>query len=306
LPGSLGPLSLGAFPSPADRPLCTKIARTLMLLMEPADRKFPVIAADLYVIGADTPVGLRKLLQVICTANDGSIYVAFPYAQLGAGTIGVARIDPAPNVPRTITVGHDFPATVHTVKYAHHASGQAHFSLDGKIFTQIRREAAPLNEVNGHLFSVMLQGFNQFEPLDPGKRNKKRRSTVVLALSDAAQPAVKIVGRLYREDRAPLAALHDVPGSTGYSVATEHGVVPGVLLLTSLRSGGRRWFLLITMESIPLINHQGEAFMTFMGGFDHECVAFDHSLPLECLMFFYPHRGDLQHVIDRAGTVDRS
>jgi hypothetical protein len=89
-------------------------------------------------------------------------------------------------------------------------------------------------------------------------------------------------------------------------VATEHGVVPGVLLLTSLRSGGRRWFLLITMESIPLINHQGEAFMTFMGGFDHECVAFDHSLPLECLMFFYPHRGDLQHVIDRAGTVDRS
>jgi hypothetical protein len=103
----------------------------------------------------------------------------------------------------------------------------------------------------------------------------------------------------------PLPALQNVPGCFDYLVATEQGFVPGALLQTSLQSEGRRAFLLITMESVPPINRQGEAFLMFSGGFDHESVAYDHSLPLECLMFFYPYRGDLREVLEHAGTVDR-
>lgn len=82
--------------------------------------------------------------------------------------------------------------------------------------------------------------------------------------------------------------------------------LPGTLLRTSLKADGMRWFLLVMAESIPLISSQGESFMTFVGGFDHEQGAFDHSKPLEYLTFFNPHRGRLEDASAQAGTIDRT
>lgn len=269
--------------------------------------RFTYVNAARYVIVVDTPVGDRKLIQILCTAKDGGIYVAFPYAQLGPGTLGIARIEPGPELPRTVEVGHDFPATVHTIKYSHHPSGQAHFSLDGKVNTVVKRNAVPLDAVNGHLFTVKLQGFSHFKATAKNERASQERAVATLSLTNSALPAVKLVGWLYSEDRIPLGSLTELSGQRGYAVRNREGtLLHGVLLLTSLRAKGKRWFLLVTAESVPSINTQGEAFMDFMGGFDHEDVALDHSLSLECLMFFYPYRGDLGEAVARNGTIDRT
>lgn len=42
--------------------------------------------------------------------------------------------------------------TSHLVKYAHHPDGEAHFSQTGKVLTQVRRRAMPLDGIEGHCF----------------------------------------------------------------------------------------------------------------------------------------------------------
>ena len=268
--------------------------------------QFNFLAAKRYVVSVDTGVGVRRLLQILCTAKDGSIYVAFPYARLAPGVVGVAQIPVAPNVPRSVKVGHKFPATVHVVKFAHHTSGRAHFSLDGKVNTTVFRAAVPLSQVNGHLFSMMIQGFQSFEVSDPSAPVKKGRSEVILSLSDSRLPAVKIVANLYREDRLPWGSLQCLAGGVGFAVRMPDGkVLPGMLLQTALAADNKKWYLLVIAESIPLVNHQGPAFMVFLGGFDHAQVAFDHARPLEYLTFFYPHRGSMEDAVAQAGSIDR-
>ncbi|MBA3599090.1 MAG: hypothetical protein H0W40_17200 [Methylibium sp.] len=268
--------------------------------------QFTGVKAERYVIAVQTEPLHRKLLQIICTAKDGSLYVAFPYAQLGPGTIGIARIPAGLPGPKNLQVGHDFPATVHSVKYAHHPAGRAHFSLDGKVYTQVLREAVPLHEAQGHLFTVMVQGVDYFQVLDRQMRSSSARALVRLPVPKSGFEALKIIGRLYPESRLPAHSLEELPDQRGLAVRNPDGsVLPGVLLLTSLRAGDQRWLLLLTIEPIPRINKQGDAFLTFMGGFDRPEIALDHSVDTECLMFFYPYRGDMSEAIARAGTVDR-
>lgn len=108
------------------------------------------------------------------------------------------------------------------VKFAHHVSGAAHFSLDGKMNTVVRRAAVPLDQVNGRLFSVMFQGLQSFEKVDPIAHSKKGRSEFTLSLTVTRLPAVKVQAHLQRQDRLPWGTLRPLPCRIGSECATAH------------------------------------------------------------------------------------
>jgi hypothetical protein len=88
--------------------------------------------ADRYVIAVRTTSGSRKLFQIVC-ALDGSLYVTFPYYKSGGGQMGEVTLDADRKYPGSLTVGDDFSVSTHYVKYSHHPSGYAQFSLTGKV-----------------------------------------------------------------------------------------------------------------------------------------------------------------------------
>jgi len=265
----------------------------------------PGCSAERYVIAVKGGPWSRKLCQIICTAKDGSIYVAFPYASLAPGTLGVMTMKSGMRYPATLNVGHDFPATTHVVKYTHHASGRANFSLDGKVYTRVHRQAVPLSQADGHLFTVMLQGLDRFDTLAHQETSTKKRAFVRFPLPTAPFEALKLIGRFY--SRQALAKVPVFAESRFGSVAVRNPdgqFVPGALLRTAFGPLDDPCWLLMTLEPIPRINHQEPTFLTFIGGFDPPAIALDHSVDSSCLTFFYPFRGDLSSRVRLAGSID--
>ena len=98
-----------------------------------------------------------KILQIMFSKRDGSIYINFPYYSDTRGLISLVTY------PGDISTTHlrlepGGRVTSHLVKYSHHQDGRAHFSQDGKIKTEVKKMSVPLTEINGHFFTVQIQG----------------------------------------------------------------------------------------------------------------------------------------------------
>ena len=128
-------------------------------------------------------------------SKDVSLFVSVPYANLGAGRVGV--IECPPGDPESVMFGESAPVTSHSVKYSHHPDGEAHFSLDGKVFTRIRKKAVPLTAAAGHLFTVMVQGLDRFEDLNQKDVATSKRGIVPMPVHEGPIEALKFVGHLY-------------------------------------------------------------------------------------------------------------
>jgi len=98
----------------------------------------------------------HKLFQIFFL-KDNSICVDFPYYKNTTGIASEVTLEPEIIYPTNITLGETGKTTSHLVKYSHHNDGEVHFSQDGKVFTKIRRKACPLENVNGHFFTVTTQ-----------------------------------------------------------------------------------------------------------------------------------------------------
>lgn len=111
-----------------------------------------------------TNKGVRYKLFRIDFQPDGSIFVNFPYYRNSVGIASVVHFPPSgTGAYDSLSITDDARITSHLVKYAHHATGEAHFSMDGRVQTQIRKQSVPLTKLKGHLFSIYIQGFAGFE-----------------------------------------------------------------------------------------------------------------------------------------------
>jgi hypothetical protein len=87
--------------------------------------------------------------------------------------------------------------TTHRIKYVHHVDGRAHFSQDRKIYTRIVNQARRLDEDIPHMFTMSLQGIDQFAPL-VGVKTRYTPSRFTL---DGYQdyPRLRITGRWFAQ-----------------------------------------------------------------------------------------------------------
>jgi len=256
-----------------------------------------------YVIGVRTISSSRKLFQIVF-AKDGSLFVTFPYYQSGHGRVGLIHLNPTMTYPSSLIVGDNFPVTTHYVKYSHHPAGRAHFSLTGKVTSTVGKQAVPLYDANGHVFTVMLQGVDFFGEASPQDKGNPARGIVTFPFESAPVEGIKFLGMLYPERflGQRVISVADTPWTK--VVAPNGSVRPGILLNTPLVKDGQRYFLLLSAERMPTICAQREVFINLIGGFDPPDVALDHDKQTSCLMLIYPSFADLEELVRTFGTID--
>jgi hypothetical protein len=126
-----------------------------------------------FVLLVVTPVAAYKIAR-ITLVRDGSIYVQFPYCAEKQGWIGRLPIDPSNDGPITYKRSEHGSYVATDVKFAHHVSGEVHFSKIGTAtIPPTRRVLWPLTDPLGHLFALQVMEPERFAKLEkPDQRAK--------------------------------------------------------------------------------------------------------------------------------------
>lgn len=251
----------------------------------------------------------NKLFQIIF-GKHGSVFVNFPYFENSKGMVSLVKYPSNTRVPIDLSLVDGGKVTSHLVKYSHPPDGRAHFSQDGKVRTQIRKNSVPLQDINGHFFTIQLQGTDSFEKLDrKDYKSGSLKQIVNLPIGPREPPAIKIVGRLYSIDELKSRRfILPVSGSFGHVieiVSTSGGRNRGFLLAPPLNNPSQDLILILACEIIPKIDAQENAALTFMGGFDHHDTIHNTSVETSYLALSYPlSDNDFEQFKKRIGCID--
>ena len=261
--------------------------------------------SKLIIVTIQLGVARHKAFQIFFGA-DGSLFVTFPYFKHRTGILAAATI--AGNGLTTSQVNLEASGKIasHLVKYSHHSDGHAHFSQDGRVRTEIKRQSIALNAQRGHIFSVLIQGLQAFEKADDTKDVGSSARRTVLTFQIAVAPgveALKLIGRWL--DVSTLLPVGPTPTTVGPTVPTQDptGRQQNGFLVASPHDKVPQNVLLITCEPIPRLGPEPEI-MLFYGGFDSREIMDDTSRDAGFLTFLYP-ASDAEDLKKRLGTIDR-
>jgi len=197
------------------------------------------------------------------------------------------------------------------VKYAHHVDGEAHFSQDGKVITAVRKKSVPLSEANGHLFTVQLQGIEDFKrsvPRDDLEPSAKR-TVIEFGFVDSSPRAVKIVGYWYTGQQL----LRNNPGPRttpvcGPRVTSETPLgkqTNGFLLAPAHGTPAADQVLLLTCEEVPQLTPEQRSLLLFVGGFDTREAVMNSSEDTTALFLLYENRASsFEELTQLLGSID--
>lgn len=269
-------------------------------------KRINAYSAERYVISYRDDSVNTKIFQIAFSKSDGSIFVTLPYYKHGHGRLGQVTLSPALTYPGKLTVGSNFPVTSHYVKYTHHPSGRAHFSLSGKVRTEVGKRSVPLKEASGHLFTLMVQGFREFDHVKPTEKGSNKRGIVPFTLHDNNVVGLKFVAYYY--DQTKLAQLADFTDESVWMTgkSKDDSTVVGIVLATPFVHGEKNFSLVIMLQKIGRISKDQEVFLSLLGGFDPPAIALDHSVETSFLMCIYPTFKNFQEQVDRFGTIDHA
>jgi len=251
-------------------------------------------------------VGLKryKAFQLFF-GRDRSLFVNFPYFRHRTGILAAATIPANGQTTSQVNLQVGGRIASHLVKYSHHPDGRAHFSQDGKVRTEIRRQSVALDKQWGHIFTVLIQGLEGFDEADAIKDagSSPRRTALTFQLGEKSGPeTIKLIGRWFdvsalllggqkQPTIGPMLAAQDPEGKqqNGFLVASPYDNV--------------RHVLFITCQPIPRVSPESELLL-FYGGFAAPAIMNDTAQEAGFLAFMYPaaNADELKKTI---GTIDR-
>jgi len=177
------------------------------------------------------------------------------------------------------------------------------FSQTGRVKSEIRKDAFPLNEATGHICSVQLQGLASFKQLKAKDEDPERSDRMLLGF-DFPSPgpdAYRFDVHQYSYDEMEKRLE---PGGTGpllRSATSEGESIPGFLISSPEGNPRDNFFLIVKCRRTKLLDKESEKVMTFIGGFDQS--AKDPLTSTSCLVFVYPAR-DVAQLKNTIGTID--
>jgi hypothetical protein len=253
------------------------------------DMRLPLIAfrSERFVISVSIEEQRRKLLQIILNRRDGSLFVNFPYFAHTEGIVSLATLQEAEADGGDVNLEDGGKATSHLVKYSHHPNGNVHFSQDGKVFTRVRKQAAPLDQIAGHLFTVKLQGHHHFELATVAEitaQPRRQKTSLNFGFGAHSPNAIQIAGFMYPEH---VLRARNWGGSSGPQIGIrlpDGGTLPGFLCSAPSGTPGDSRVLAVTCREIPSMGDD-ETTLTFVGGFD-PVVGWNKGF--QFLAFMYP------------------
>lgn len=276
-------------------------------MLRPANAPLTVRAygAERYVIACKSPGGSSKIFQIAFAKSDSSLFVTFPYLRDEPGRVGLVHLPVGKTYPTDLTVGHDFPVTSHAVKYSHHPSGRAHFSLSGKVRASIGKDAVPLSGAEGHIFTIQAQGMHRFDPLLASDVGNRKRGVIPFGFAQDLPAATKFTAFLYSEAECRRRFVQAGNESPWFLAKVPDGTSRlGILLATPFSHEGQRHFLMLTVEERSAFCAEQEVWLSLMGGFDPPDRATDHDQPTSFLMCIYPASDTFEALVRQVGTID--
>ncbi len=238
--------------------------------------------------------GMRYKIFRIDFHTDGSIFVNFPYYKNSDGIASKVHMHPAnQNTYDSLSLTDEARVTSHRVKYSHHTTGEALFSMDGKVRTEIRKQSVPLSELSGHIFTVQIQGFNGFEEARGKKYDhgwSEARNTIHFDLQGNF-PALKFVATWERSSdfikdlKAPI-GIETVGPQIVYNGTKDKGI--GFILSPNLNNPFSDYILLLRVHIIERIDKDRNSILAFIGGFDPINKMNDLSQEATFLSLVYP------------------
>ncbi len=251
------------------------------------------IAAPKAVVCVSTSLAHYKLCQIVFSRRDGSLFVTFPYFKRSEGIVSRVTIPPGSKPPYTMNLTEHGRTTSHLVKFSHHPDGQALFSQDGRVRTEIRRASFPLATTIGQLFDLHAFWLSGFELLDP--RKAKRGRPYLRFVHEGPPPAGVVVSADWRRKRDIEANTEPPGGIAGprASVKSRRTGATGQVLFLGQPLGWplRDHVLMVECYRTDLPSGLGdEPMFVFMGGWDPHEVP-DVGTPVEqtgCLACLYP------------------
>ena len=254
------------------------------------------LISDKFTIRIIADSKIYKILKIIFSDRDGSIFITFPYFKESNGIVSILKLPANKMPPYTLKLDTELgKVTSHLVKYSHHPDGNVLFSQDKKIYSYPKnRRALPLYINVGHLFTT------QFQNLDFFKKDSKCSDTPVDLYFKGKPEAVKVVGRW---QNIPNYSYFDKEQTINYTMNPQGIKEPVIVLKQPTNMPFHNHMLLIHKYEIPKLNEKEEGALTFIGGFDSKKIADDLSKDFYCLGMSYPinNKDELSEII---GSID--
>lgn len=244
----------------------------------------------------------RFRLLKIFFAKNGGIHVAFPSFHDSRGLLSEVAHGTGTKVADVSLTEEGF-VTTHLVKYSHYPDGEAHFSQDGKIFTKVRRKAAGLKEIDGHLFTAYCRGLLAFEE-HPAPPSNKANKTIEITYLRGSEPdaAVKLTGYLFSFDEAKRRCIKE-SGKGGIGIINDDNEVRwGIMMSEPPGRTLSEHLLLLTYEDARL-SGSTDPYLFFLGGFDPTPIVEDARQSTRFLTLMYPG-ADFERLRDELESID--
>jgi hypothetical protein len=244
---------------------------------------------------------LRAKAFQIFFGKDESLFVSFPYFRHRIGILSSSAIPGDGERESDVSMERGGKVTSHRVKYSHHPSGQAHFSQTDKIRTEIKRQSSRLDTLNGHIFSLLIQGLGSLAAADAIKdRRTSSKRTLIDFCIDPQPEAIKFVGRWYDVNSLRVSDPESSIGPAIPMVDSRNNKIDSMLLASP--HADARHVLAISCVPVPRLGPDPEIFM-FYGGFDSGEVMTDPHRQAGFLAFRYP-LSEAKNARERLGSVD--
>ena len=247
-------------------------------------------------------IGSPEKLYKVCHlrfSNQGGIYVQAPYFQETEGLVG--QLNWRPSGKGSVSASFEpgwARATSHLVKLHHPPDGNAHFSQDGKVNTEIWLKTFPLTTGKGYVFQLNMYGIEGHQYIGPEAGLDKDRVHLPFVFNGPIPDALTVFGQwLPRQEllpgkgeppRGPLVKYLESPGVEAQAF----------LLAPEGTSANPDSLLRVTAGKAPSIATDGKPLLLLRG-------AWAEGTPSDaCLAFMYPAQ-DPEASARTLGTIDR-
>ncbi len=257
-------------------------------------------------------ISSRRAICQIHFGKDGSIYFILHYFSKHQGIVSRIELDPAASGRQILDLKKGGRATAQRVKFSHHPSGEALFSLSKRVRSEIRRQSWPLAGSIGHLLQICAFGLEDFRHV--GKAICGPSKLYLYFDFGAQEPDSVVIDIQWRRKTDVLKNVSPADG------ALTVGPAPRAIERSTGRS--TRFYLVGQPKDLPLTDHLlliecyetdrptglSDSALIVMGGWDaHEINPpgrqrrdFPHSGLLSCM---YPVK-DFEALKDEIGTID--
>jgi hypothetical protein len=195
-----------------------------------------VLRSERFVVSIDCGARRHKVFQCQFAKRDGSVFINFPYFQHKEGIVSLVAW-PGGRGSTVLSLEPGGRVSSHLVKYSHHPSGRAHFSQDGRVRTIIKKNAVPLSDLEGHLFTLHVHGFDAFETLTDAELNEPPSAKKIglrFMLNEDAPQSVKFVGMLYRDTSLERRSVGGIVHPSMQFAGPDGNVRNGIICSTAL------------------------------------------------------------------------